>query len=97
MIDDEKPRCFSAHPMPAAEDCEELNWIVPRQEERLVRVIAWTCDCAAIFYELCQTGGLRFIRRNHNKQGTWTIAESDRWPARQAAAQWTALLLGHLR
>ncbi|GAA0408273.1 hypothetical protein GCM10009530_70790 [Microbispora corallina] len=26
-------------------------------------VLAWTCDCLATVYELCQVGGQGFIRR----------------------------------
>ena len=72
-------------------------WNVPHDTGREVRVLAWTCECGNPFYELCQAGGQRFIRRTRNGPGKGIVDESDRWPAKQADAQWKALLLGLLR
>lgn len=57
----------------------------------------WTCDCDPAFYELCQSGGLRFIRRTVRARNNPSIDESDHWPAGEADAMWIALLHGLAR
>ncbi len=91
------PHCISPHPSPAQSHAERLTWNAPRDHGRDVRVVAWTCECSSPFYELCQAGGQRFIRRTRNEPDKRIVDESDRWNARQANAQWNALLLGLLR
>jgi hypothetical protein len=70
---------------------------VPGDHGREVCVVAWTCECGSPFYELCQVGGQRFIRRTRNGPDKRIVDEPDRWNAGQADAQWTALLLGLVR
>ncbi|MEV0614049.1 hypothetical protein AB0I81_12060 [Nonomuraea sp. NPDC050404] len=92
---DRPPRCLSPHVSPPTSHCEPLKWNVPIQDGR---VLLWTCDCTGTFYELRQAGGLRFIRRTRrDRAGAEVIEHSYSWPAPVAAAQWNALLMGHLR
>ncbi|MFF3445039.1 hypothetical protein [Streptosporangium sp. NPDC002721] len=90
---DYSPRCLSPHVLPARSHCEPLTWH-PLRGDGQARVVRWTCDCDALFYELCQAGGLRFIRRTRRHHA---IDESDRWQAQEADAMWIALLHGLVR
>ncbi|GAA3111567.1 hypothetical protein [Streptosporangium carneum] len=95
---DYPPRCQSPHVASPRSHCERLTWNAPREREKgRVRVVRWTCDCEAIFFELCQAGGLRFIRRTKRTAGNPLVEESDRWPATEADAVWAALLFGLVR
>ncbi|MFC4007820.1 hypothetical protein ACFOY2_11340 [Nonomuraea purpurea] len=94
---DRPPRCLSPHVSPPTSHCERLNWTAPDRWLFDGRVLRWTCDCTGSFYELRQAGGLRFIRWTLREQETDVIRVSDPWPAKVADAQWTALLMGHLR
>ncbi|MFD0883030.1 hypothetical protein ACFQ08_00400 [Streptosporangium algeriense] len=90
------PRCLSLHVASPRSHCEALSWNAPATREK-VRVVQWTCDCEAVFYELCRAGGLCFIRRTRRTAGGPSVVESDRWPAAEADAMWTALLFGLVR
>lgn len=94
---DYPPRCLSPHVSPPRSHCEALSWNAPPREGERTRLITWTCDCGPVLFELHQAGGLRFIRRTARGQGGVSIAESDRWPAREADAMWNALLCGLVR
>ncbi|WP_329084818.1 hypothetical protein [Streptosporangium sp. NBC_01469] len=93
---DHPPRCLSPHVLPARSHCEALTWHPPRGDTQ-VRVVRWTCDCDPLFYELCQAGGVRFIRRTRRSRSDLTIDETDRRPAAEADAMWIALLHGLVR
>ncbi|MEV8631943.1 hypothetical protein AB0395_09820 [Streptosporangium sp. NPDC051023] len=93
---DYPPRCLSPHVASPRSHCEPLKWNAPASEGK-VRVVRWTCDCGSLFYELCQTNGLRFIRRTKRTEGTPWVEESDHWPTAEADAMWTALLFGLVR
>lgn len=43
-----------------------------------VRVVAWTCDCRAVFYELCQARGMAFIRRTLQRDECPEVGETHR-------------------
>ncbi|GAB3144437.1 hypothetical protein [Microbispora hainanensis] len=62
-----------------------------------MRVLAWTCDCLAMVYELCQAGGQGFIRRTLQNEDAPEIRETHRWPLGQAREIWAALLTGMAR
>ncbi|GAA2876000.1 hypothetical protein GCM10010517_37050 [Streptosporangium fragile] len=62
-----------------------------------MRVIAWTCECQDVFYELCQTGGQAFIRRTVKTGKGRGVRETCRWRVAEAQAMWTALLSGLAR
>ncbi|WP_431901585.1 hypothetical protein [Nonomuraea sp. bgisy101] len=59
---------------------------------------AWTCDCRAVFYELCHAYGQGFIRRTvQGEHGPSEVSESDRVCVKDAQALWEALISGHAR
>ncbi|GGO77134.1 hypothetical protein [Nonomuraea cavernae] len=63
-----------------------------------MRVRDHTCDCQAVFYELCQSGGLRFIRRTSRKDGRRMVVEESPWViAAEADILWRRLLEGRAR
>ncbi|WP_182897911.1 hypothetical protein [Microbispora sp. H10830] len=76
--------------------CKKLAWFEPSDGTR-VRVIAWTCDCLAMVYELCQASGQGFIRRTLQHEDAPEICETHRWPIAQAREVWAALLTGMAR
>ncbi|GGO26135.1 hypothetical protein GCM10010116_52470 [Microbispora rosea subsp. aerata] len=43
-----------------------------------VRVRRHTCDCQPVVYELCQAGGLMFVRRYDRSNGV--LIEESEWP-----------------
>jgi hypothetical protein len=86
--------CFSPHVGPPASLCEPLVWTVPEKFTPAGRVLAWTCPCTENFYELRQASGLRFIRRTRRNG---RVEDTRRWAAVVGTAQWSALLMGHLR
>ncbi|MGA5764755.1 hypothetical protein [Nonomuraea bangladeshensis] len=58
-----------------------LNWYVPGSRTSRVRVVAHTCECRGIVYELCHVAGQGFVRRTDRIQGTvhetaWTSTTS---------------------
>lgn len=54
--------CQSPHPTKPQLGYRALLWRRPYNSGR-VRVAEWTCDCANVFYELCEAAGLAFIRK----------------------------------
>ena len=79
---DEPDRLHGAHVPIRRGSVRQLQWWEPTPAER-VRVLAWTCDCQARFYELCQSGGMVYIRRTVQKDDGPEIAETRRLPVRQ--------------
>ncbi|MFC0864465.1 hypothetical protein ACFHYQ_19420 [Sphaerimonospora cavernae] len=79
------------------EGYERVNWrkSVPRAPR--VRVRRHTCDCKAIVYELCQAGGLSFIRRFSRSGGKTLITESDWVRVPEAEHLWLKVLMGTAR
>ncbi|KAB8185810.1 hypothetical protein [Microbispora catharanthi] len=75
---------------------KKLAWFGPSDGAR-VRVLAWTCDCLATVYELCQAGGQGFIRRTLQNEDAPEIRETHRWPIARAREVWAALLTGMAR
>jgi hypothetical protein len=87
--------CVAPHVPSALPDHMEIVWLDRLRAEDRVRVITWTCDCQAVYYELCHAAGRAYIRRTLRKDGT--VHETYRWLFREAAQVWDALLLGHAR
>ena len=79
------------------QDHMQLVWHPPFCGVSRVRVLAWTCECRATFYELCQAGGQSFIRRTLQCEPQHEIKETFRWPLRQAHGVWASLLCGEAR
>ncbi|MFF4412846.1 hypothetical protein ACFYY8_09960 [Streptosporangium sp. NPDC001559] len=91
-----KGGCLSPHPARPLADHMRLVWRKPCQAERL-RVIAWSCDCGPVVYELCHAGGQAFVRRTHHFNGARMVHETYRWPIRKGDDVWKALLSGQAR
>ncbi|MEU8271290.1 hypothetical protein AB0B89_29540 [Sphaerisporangium sp. NPDC049002] len=88
--------CLSPHlPLPQS-GCERLTWLPPVDATR-VRVVAWTCDCRAVFFELCEAGGMAFVRRTVQRNKRPEITETHRMRVRHAWDLWTSLLSGMAR
>ncbi|GAA1734968.1 hypothetical protein ACBR40_28455 [Nonomuraea sp. AD125B] len=84
------------HPAAPQAGYERLTWQEPDPRNDRFRVRDHTCECQRIVYELCQAGGLHFIRRLYRSDGV-TEHESDRMRAPQAARLWLRILLGQAR
>ncbi|MEU7986694.1 hypothetical protein AB0B56_17680 [Streptosporangium canum] len=74
---------------------ERLAWLEPRSDDRY-RLIAWTCDCRAVVYELRSSGGIFFVQRIVQGRPR-TITETSRTRAAEAHKLWLAILLGQAR
>lgn len=88
-------RCLSPHVPPPQLSCVKLYWYPARTGER-PRTVAWTCDCPDVYYELCESGGLGFIRRVA-KERRRIVVETHRVRVGEAQALWVALLSGMAR
>lgn len=74
-----------------------LAWHGSRRFGR-VRVVAWTChEHRVTFYELCDAGGLSFIRKTVQDKGKVTVFHSDAWSPAQARVVWIRVLAGLAR
>ncbi|GAA3113984.1 hypothetical protein GCM10020001_036440 [Nonomuraea salmonea] len=72
------PDYHGAHVGPLLPDRVELSWYEPVSRAAVVRVVAHTCGCQAMAYELCTAGGQGFVRRADQEQGAvhetaWTL------------------------
>lgn len=89
--------CPGVHLLPFRGDGTELAWHESSRFAR-VRVVAWTChEHRTTWYELCEAGGLAFIRRFKGPVTKPRVVESHAWPLREARAIWVALLCGEVR
>ncbi|MBF8185431.1 DUF397 domain-containing protein [Nonomuraea sp. K274] len=50
----------SGSPQPG---CVEIIWYEPSRRVRRIRVVAHSCECRQILFELCAAGGQGFVRR----------------------------------
>ncbi|WP_188194412.1 hypothetical protein [Nonomuraea sp. SYSU D8015] len=71
-----------------------LRWDPVRSSGERIRVVAYTSDCQPTFYELCQAGGLFFIRRTRRTGGRVLIHESARIRRALVIPLWEGLLEG---
>ncbi len=92
----EEPDCpgFSPHLRCAVPEPEELFWV--SQPRGPYRVVDYTCDCEAVFYELISCGGIYQIHKvvqseppEHSYAGGWRPSEARLW--------WHSVLLGRVR
>ncbi|MEU8268826.1 hypothetical protein AB0B89_16840 [Sphaerisporangium sp. NPDC049002] len=92
--------CLAWH-IPAFKDGGTVvHWREPSRRFSRVRVVAWTCYVHRVtWYELCEFGGLSFIRRTADVGDTRSpvVSESQAWPRAEARAVWVALLAGRAR
>ncbi len=68
-----------------------------RPQAGRVRVRDYTCDCQSSWYELCQSGGVRFIRRTSRRGGRMVVEECQRESVARIDALWAKLLTGAAR
>ncbi|MFG1943504.1 hypothetical protein [Nonomuraea sp. NPDC048826] len=82
------------HTEPTASKAVMIDWLpaVPRAERTHVR--DYTCDCRPVVYELCQAGGLRFIRRTSRLNKRIVVEESPRDVTAVIDTLWGELLRG---
>ena len=85
------------HVAAASSASVSIEWDPVEPRNRRVRVRDYTCDCRPVFYELCQAGGQRYIRRMTRKGGRVLVEESVRSNASQTDILWTLLLRGDAR
>nr|AYP71363.1 hypothetical protein [Nonomuraea sp.] len=87
-------RCMSRHPPPPVRGAWKIDWDVAVPRADRVRVKDHTCCCRRVYYELCQGGGLRFIRRYTRERKRVIVHESTWLPAAKTNEMWTRLLGG---
>ncbi|WP_155128817.1 hypothetical protein [[Actinomadura] parvosata] len=72
-----------------------LVWHEPSKVQDRARVVAWSCHCRSIVYELRRMGGQSYIRRTeYDNDGGERVLETYRWSYKKAAEVWAALLQG---
>ncbi|MBB2912255.1 hypothetical protein FHS43_003535 [Streptosporangium becharense] len=91
-------RHHSRHVAPPQIRYERVDWRPQRPRSDRVRVQEYTCDCGSVFYELCQSGGLLFVRRTETRANGATVVHESPWEiAKQARELWFRLLMGAAR
>lgn len=88
--------CPGLHPAAPQKGYTRVKWRESRPRADRIRVRGHTCDCQPIVYELCQAGGLRFIRRYYRSDKV-LIQESEWTCAAEAEQLWMKILLGQAR
>jgi hypothetical protein len=86
--------CIGTHLPTPQEDCIAIDWSPVRSPFEHVRIHKYTCACQAVFYELCQSGGLFFIRRSRRVGDEIRMEESPRLIGARSHDEWDALLAG---
>ncbi len=93
----DEPPCLLSHPLPLQDGHRILIWRPLYRFER-ARVMAWTCSEHRITsYELCEAGGVSFIRRTVVNKGRRIVSETEAWSCEEARVVWAALLAGRAR
>ncbi|GAB2461970.1 hypothetical protein [Streptosporangium sandarakinum] len=90
-------RHHSVHPSTLWPEHGLVDWRPERPRTSRVRVKEHTCDCLATFYELCQAGGLMFVRRTERRNGVTVVHESPWEIASRTQELWRRLLAGTAR
>lgn len=86
--------CLAAHVPRPRPGHAALHWAPPRPLTERVRVRDYTCTCQLVSYELCQAGGLFFIRRTRRGGESTLIDESPRFRPAAVKTIWMRLLHG---
>jgi hypothetical protein len=68
-----------------------ITW-TPERPHGQVRVRDYTCECKPVVYELCQSGGVTFIRKMTRKGEEATIEEYIARSGVEVHAVWRRLL-----
>ncbi len=80
------------HVEPFAAEHSGIEWREPTPRCARVRVKEHTCECQETLYELCQAGGLKFIRRTIRKARRTAVSETVWMSSAKAERLWTLLL-----
>ncbi|MEV0971040.1 hypothetical protein [Microtetraspora glauca] len=91
------PPFHGVHVAPLQRERDEIHWLQPTPRCTRVRVHEHTCECKATIYELCQAGGLTFIRRTVRGPDGPVVHEGPWLIAAKAERLWQHLLLGQAR
>ncbi|WP_433214852.1 hypothetical protein [Microtetraspora malaysiensis] len=76
---------------------EKLAWRAPTARAARVRVRLHTCECKATLYELCQGGGLMFVRWTVRRADGHVVRETEWLRAALMERLWQRILLGEAR
>jgi len=87
----------SRHVAPASDKSVPIDWMPVPPRAELVRVRDYTCDCRETVYELCQAGGVRFIRRIKQGDRAPVVEECPTGRAHDIDNLWAQLLSGVAR
>jgi hypothetical protein len=82
------------HVAPLAAEHFAVEWREPAPRCTRFRVKEHACEFAGTIYELCQAGGLRFIRRTIREAGSATVSETIWMSPTEAGCLWASLLFG---
>ncbi|MEV6151740.1 hypothetical protein AB0L53_15475 [Nonomuraea sp. NPDC052129] len=93
QLDDEYHGLHAAAVQPGY---RRVAWQERHERTTRVRVCDYTCECQQIVYELCQAGGLMFVRRFYRCDGVLEH-QSDWLRAPAATRLWSRILLGQAR
>lgn len=58
------------HAEPPQDGCTKISWYEPTRRVRRIRVVAHSCECPDLLFELCAAGGQGFMRRMDRAEGT---------------------------
>lgn len=85
------------HPAAPQAECQRLEWRVHVPRTDRIRVRKHTCACRTVVYELCQAGGLAFVRELY-REGAVTRQRESAWLlTAEGLHLWEAILSGCAR
>ncbi|WP_067137733.1 hypothetical protein [Microtetraspora malaysiensis] len=85
------------HPAPPQAGWEKVAWQECFSRATRIRVHEHTCECKKIVYELCQAGGLIFVRRLYRASDGTAVLETEWLRPALARQLWMRILLGQMR
>lgn len=89
-------RCQGLHAAAPQAGYERVNWRESLPRANRIRVRHHTCDCKPVVYELCQAGGLSFVRRLYRSDAV-LVQESAWVRPSEAERLWLRILMGQAR
>ncbi|GIH73112.1 hypothetical protein [Sphaerimonospora thailandensis] len=82
------------HAAAAQPDAVMVRWLKPQRRCARVRVKEHTCECKVRIYELCQAGGLFFVRRTDRGRSGQQVMETEWLPSVRAQELWHNIITG---
>ncbi|GAA3169216.1 hypothetical protein GCM10010486_40250 [Nonomuraea roseoviolacea subsp. carminata] len=89
--------CSGCHVRMTGRTIRVIDWELEAPWGKRARVRAHTCSCEPVVYELCQVGGVRFIRRTSTHGRRRIMQVSPRMSADDADRMWQLVLAGMAR